>query len=310
MSPVLIDGLLANGALQAKARIRGKRPNPELPTKIAQLFSIGHRGQVWVGGMPTLPRIRAGHFRRCPDFDLQISALTCEPHTNSIYPDGKERGVCFEGTPERPCAYMEIPVNRVDKRIKGVLDNLDFIIDLLRRGGNVYVHCMTGISRSIFVSAILCSHVHCESVEESMLRILALRSTDVYHPTANPHGRSGIRHDRGQETATFQEQVWVQRVCEAPVHPLPPNGMYMVSKKLSPDQRMVHACPEAGYPICYMKKRDRCMRGPCEVADTEAEAMVQLGSRLCRECEKQLDILSVSRLHIAGFSVQMSWRTT
>ena len=50
------------------------------------------------------------------------------------------------------------------------------------------------------------------------------------------------------------------------------------------------------------------MKGPCDTADNEKEAMVHLGDRMCRECVLKLDILSVSRLHSAGFNVQMSWR--
>ena len=84
--------------------------------------------------------------------------------------------------------------------------------------------------------------------------------------------------------------------------------MYMVARHLAPSQRMVHACPSAGHPLCYMKKASRTMKGPCDTADSEMEAIVQLGDRMCRECVLKLDILSVARLHNAGFNVQMSWR--
>jgi len=203
---------------------------------------------------------------------------------------------------------MEIAVNHAGSRVKCILDFLDYIVDLLRRGGNAYIHCMTGVTRSIFLAAILCSHIHCEPIDVSMRRILGLRYTDVFHPTLNPYGHSGINGDRGQDTTTFQEQSWVKRVCEAPVRPLAPNGMYMVAKNVAKELRMVHACQVAGYPLCYMKKGDGKMRGPCELVDSEAEAATQLGNRICRDCMMRLDILSVARLHKAGFSVKMCWR--
>jgi len=205
---------------------------------------------------------------------------------------------------------MEIPVNHGDKRLKSILDYIDFIVDLLRRGGNIYIHCITGVTRSIFLAAILQSQLQCEPVETAMLRIMKLRATDVYHPRANPRGRSGRKNDKhsDQRTETFQEQQWVKEACEAPVYPLPANGMYMAAKDLSSTLRMVHACPSEGHPLCYMKKKDRTMKGACESADDEAGAMVHLGSHLCRECMLRLDLLSVSRLHAAGFSVQMDWR--
>jgi len=141
-----------------------------------------------------------------------------------------------------------------------------------------------------------------------MARLLMLRNTDVFDPRLNPRGRSGIKGDRRQRTDTFVEQDWVRDACEAPVRSLPCSGMYMVAKNLSAQQRMVHACPAAGFPLCYMKKKDRVMKGPCLTADNEAEAMVQLGARMCIDCVNKLDVLSVARLYQAGFNVQMSWK--
>ena len=71
---------------------------------------------------------------------------------------------------------------------------------------------------------------------------------------------------------------------------------------------MVHACPQVGYPLCWMHKSERVMKGPVLGADSEDEAITRLGPRFCRDCAAKLDILSVARLYEAGFDVQMNWR--
>ena len=157
------------------------------------------------------------------------------------------------------------------------------------------------------LAAIVQTHTHCEAVEVSLDRIMRLRATDMWHPRSNPRGKSGRAGQRG-EKEKFVDTHWVREVCAAPIRPLLSNGIYMTAKNLSWDQRMVHACPSAGYPLCYMRRQERVMKGPCLEADSEAEAKTSLGPRVCLDCVAKLDILSVARLFQAGFDVQMIWR--
>ena len=127
---------------------------------------------------------------------------------------------------------------------------------------------------------------------------------DLWDTVINPRSHKGY----SKKDVLFVDEPWVRTVSSAPVRPLPASGKYMATTQLWWNTRMVHACPEIGYPLCYMHKKSRMMKGKCSEVDTEAEAYGRLGARFCQECYRKLDLISINRLRAAGVEVSMSWR--
>ena len=124
---------------------RGTRRNPEKPTMIAKVCEGKGRGELWMGPLPVAQRMKV---IKETDYSIQVCCFSMEPEAIKI--DEKASGMRIPGAFVFRCDVFN-PVTRTPD-----FETLqEFVITSLRQGDNVYVHCVTGIRRSVIVAALL-----------------------------------------------------------------------------------------------------------------------------------------------------------
>ena len=152
----------------------------------------------------------------------------------------------------------------------------------LLQGDNVYVHCMTGVSKGAVAAAVICAFVNKEPLEEAARRIDARRNTSLFD--------GALAHMAG---------IWASDLIREKFRPFVWGGAYVVSERMSPVVAVGHNCQwrEAGaaddesqqgwHPSCRLHRSGRCVRlapptmskaTPREAAQTWPDA------RFCMVC--------------------------
>ena len=124
---------------------RGNRQNPERPTLIAKVCEGRGKGELWLGPLPILTRMKV---ITETVHSVQIYCFSMEPE--SVIIDEREAGRRIPGAFVFRCDVSN-PVARTSD-----FEALqEFTITSLRQGDNVYVHCVTGVRRAVIVAALL-----------------------------------------------------------------------------------------------------------------------------------------------------------
>ena len=124
---------------------RGNRQNPERPTLIAKVCEGRGKGELWLGPLPILTRMKV---ITETVHSVQIYCFSMEPE--SVIIDEREAGRRIPGAFVFRCDVSN-PVARTSD-----FEALqEFAITSLRQGDNVYVHCVTGVRRAVIVAALL-----------------------------------------------------------------------------------------------------------------------------------------------------------
>jgi len=135
--------------------------------------------------------------------------------------------------------------------------HLPFILTSLETGDNVYVHCVSGLSRGPLVASLLSALLLREPVLVSFNRIKQLRNIHVYPQT----DRDGVLLKVGLDLEGGIVPLWASRMVDAPVNKLPDFDVYAFNVCLRMPLRRMHAVrrnanAEPRLLLCKINHRD------------------------------------------------------
>jgi rhodanese-related sulfurtransferase len=202
---------------------RGNRQNPERPTLVAKVCEGRGKGELWLGPLPILTRMKV---IRETVHSVQIYCFSMEPE--SVIIDEREAGRRIPGAFVFRCDVSN-PVTRTSD-----FEALqEFVITSLRQEDNVYVHCVTGVRRAVIVAALLSAILMDIKLEAAMDIINQSRHVEFSIHTGQQwnaryesmeghwmdemhqkyRGTGNQRHDSGQSSGSCRSTP--DQVCDA-----------------------------------------------------------------------------------------------
>ena len=141
-----------------KAVVRGNRINPEPPSLVAKVCNEDGKGELWLGPLPTAERMQT-ILEANPV--IQIYCFKKDP-TEVTVAVNKGRGMHIPGAVLFRCEISNPHARLVDMQILRPC-----VFDSLRNGHNVYIHCVSGITRAPMAAAVLCAMLMGITLEEA-----------------------------------------------------------------------------------------------------------------------------------------------
>ena len=141
-----------------KAVVRGNRINPEPPSLVAKVCNEDGKGKLWLGPLPTAERMQTV-LEANPV--IQIYCFKKDP-TEVTVAVNKGRGMHIPGAVLFRCEISNPHARLVDMQILRPR-----VFDSLRNGHNVYIHCVSGITRAPMAAAVLCAMLMGITLEEA-----------------------------------------------------------------------------------------------------------------------------------------------
>ena len=215
----------------ARFSYRGNRSFPEPPRMVAKVCSEKGKGELWLGSLPTSGLMEA--ITRTTH-SIQVHCFKKHPETQYIDKRARrelERGIHIPGT-----LLLRCEMSNDKMRPKDIRSLRSIVVNSIRQGDNVYVHCISGVTRAPIAAGILVA---------LLLRISFRAAEDIISQVRNVDNK---RHLRGD---------WINKILreDVPILPVPTGFSCSASGHMS---AVVHATIEDGdgltQPICRWKR--------------------------------------------------------
>ena len=276
-----------NELMEKKPRMRGNRIEPEDPTLIAKVRPEPGKGEIWLGGLPTDSRMRdiLGM-----DPSIQVGCFKKHPHENWV--DNSDR--C--GTQGRyipNTQYFKLEMSNPKVRPADFRRLRDPVMNSLAQGDNVYIHCISGLSRGPVGGAVLSAMAMNISFERAMRHIEDVRN---------------IKRDDGEER---MEGQWINDILSEGYSEWEAAPLFICSTARPTQPPLVHvgsvtwpggmgppaqaevypASDQADTPVArpacrWKQKRGEALvfKGSFGVARSVAESQRMFGGDFCCQC--------------------------
>jgi len=266
------------------------RPYLDPPTLVAKLRQEG--GELWTGPMPTLETGIQWFLDKA--FVIQVGCCAAPPHASFRDAIGARQAGCFghkrewgRGLIIPGTCYYKMEISHPTKCEQDFTELKSDVLTSLVAGENVYVHCITGITRGPLGAAILRAMATNTTLEQSVQMVQRLRRCDV--------------EQRFRERSRLQDK-WMKRALEERVPIYPSFDAYGACGRTTHRKRVVHVIVFAGeqseerepevdaYPLCQWMLGEDAMplkRGYLTCKEPE-EVPQKLGTRFCGECMKKM----------------------
>ena len=181
---------------------RGNRLNPEKPTMVAKVCEGVGRGELWLGPLPIERRMEVITETK---YSIQIYCFSMDPEVVHIGEALTEAGIRIPGAQVFRCDVSNPTNMRSDlEAFKHI------VIESLRQGNNVYVHCVAGIRRAPIIAAGISAMAMGIRLKDAKDIINQSRNVEFEGMQVGQYGMEGPWSD-----AELQE---LARVTEEPTH--------------------------------------------------------------------------------------------
>ena len=190
-----------------------------------------------------------------PECGIQVYCAQRKPEEQYIdnWQDGwQEKGCNLPGS-----ILVKIEASHPASVLADFKKHLPFILTSLETGDNVYVHCVSGLSRGPLVASLLSALLLREPVLVSFNRIKQLRNIHVYPQT----DRDGVLLKVGLDLEGGVVPLWASKMVDAPDKKLPDFDVYAFNVRLRMPLRRMHAVrrnanAEPRLLLCKINHRD------------------------------------------------------
>ena len=264
----IMDRMMCQLVLRRQRR-RGRRGNPEPPTLIAKYHPAAGRAEVYLGGTPTVSTV--DDFRR---YNLSLQVHCYSRHPSQVQLDDgnpSTRGAAIPG-----CVVVRLEMSHHRHRLNDLRAVLPLMARSLACGDNIYIHCMTGLSRGPLGAAILIAALNREPLDTAIRRIDSLRNTKLGDALQSMGG------------------PWIEAAIGTQIDRWWPCHFYVAEHNRN---NMAHASVKEGddyFPLCKWKQGERTPfaqpgnKFPPLFANSSLLGIRSYACRFCRACQTYL----------------------